>query len=84
MESYWAATAPLAPVTVLDVDSTPTANDPYQALKTEFAAAKAAIIVAAIAGGATDGGQAAVLNAYHAALVSPFCLHAARSFFDAH
>jgi hypothetical protein len=84
MEGYWAATAPTAPVTVLDIDSTPGANDPYQTLKAEFAVAKAAIIVSAIAGGASDGGLSAVLNVYHAGLVSPFCLSAAKSFFDAH
>jgi len=84
MQNYWAASAPTAPVTVLDIDSSPAANDAYQALKIEFAAAKAAVIAAAIAGGATDGGQAAVLNAYHATLVAPFCLSAAKSFFDAH
>lgn len=82
MEGYWAATAPTAPVTVLDIDSTPGANDPYQTLKAEFALAKAAIIVSAIAGGASDGGLSAVLNVYHAGLVSPFCLSAAKSFFD--
>jgi hypothetical protein len=74
----------LAPVTVLDVDSTPAANDPYQALKAEFVIVKAAIIASAIAGGATDGGLSALLNVYHAGLVSPFCLSAAKSFFDAH
>jgi len=84
MGSYWASTAPTAPVTVLDVDSTPVANDPYQTLKTEFAVAKTAIAVSAIAGGATDGGLSAVLNVYHGGLVSPFCLSAAKSFFDAH
>src|ERR1700730_2868223 len=74
IKKYWAATAPLATVTVLDVDSTPA--DPYFALKAGFAAAKAAIIFAAIAGGATDGGASAVLNAYHGVLLSPFCLSA--------
>jgi pimeloyl-ACP methyl ester carboxylesterase len=83
IKSYWAATAPSAPVTVIDVDSTPAANDPYQALKAEFVVAKAAIIASAIAGGATDGGLSALLNVYHAGLVSPFCLSAAKSFFDA-
>jgi hypothetical protein len=84
MATYWAATAPTAPVTVLDIDSTPGVNDPYQALKAEFAVAKAGIIISAIAGGATDGGLSALLNVYHAGLVSPFCLSAAKGFFDAH
>jgi hypothetical protein len=38
----------------------------------------------AVVGGATDGGDAAVLDAYHALLVPPFCLNAAKSFFDQH
>jgi hypothetical protein len=42
------------------------------------------VIAAAVAGGATDGGALAVLEAYHAGLVPPFCLSAAKSFFDAH
>jgi hypothetical protein len=33
--------------------------------------------------GATDGGLAAVFEAYHATLVAPFCLLAAVDFFDA-
>jgi len=41
------------------------------------------VILAAVAGGATDGGASAVLNAYHAGLVPPFCLGAAKQFFDA-
>jgi hypothetical protein len=38
--------------------------------------------VAATAGGATDGGHAAVLEDYHARLVPPLCLSAVKSFFD--
>jgi hypothetical protein len=38
--------------------------------------------VAAIAGGATDGGHAAVLADYHTRIVPPFCLAAVKSFFD--
>jgi hypothetical protein len=33
--------------------------------------------------GATDGGAAAVFEAYHATLVAPFCLAAVINFFDA-
>jgi hypothetical protein len=84
MQSYWAAAAPTAPVTILDIDSAVAPNDPYEALKSGFAAVKAAVIVSALAGGATDGGASAVLNAYHAGLVPPFCLSAAKSFFDGH
>jgi hypothetical protein len=32
--------------------------------------------------GATDGGLSAVLQAYHADLVAPFCMVAARGFFS--
>jgi hypothetical protein len=84
MQGYWAAHAPTAPVTYLDVDSSPVANDPYATLKNAFAAAKTAATAAAIAGGATDGGVLEVLEKYHAGLVPPFCLSAAKSFFDGH
>jgi hypothetical protein len=84
MQHYWAASAPGAPVTVLDVDSPVAANDPYASLKNGFVIAKDLVIVAAVAGGATDGGALAVLEAYHAGLVPPFCFSAAKSFFDAH
>jgi pimeloyl-ACP methyl ester carboxylesterase len=81
MQGYWAAHAPSAQLTVLDVDSAVGTNDPYATLKNGFAAAKAAVAAAAIAGGATDGGQAAVLTDYHAGLVPPFCLYAVEKFF---
>ncbi|HEV2268826.1 MAG TPA: lipase family protein [Steroidobacteraceae bacterium] len=81
MQGYWAAQAPSAQATVLDVDSAVGSNDPYADVKNGFAAAKAAVIAAAIAGGATDGGQAAVLEDYHAGLVPPFCLYAVQKFF---
>jgi Prolyl oligopeptidase family len=81
MQGYWAAHAPSAKVTVLDVDSAVGANDPYATLKDAFHAAKAAVAAAAVAGGATDGGQSAVLADYHAGLVPPFCLYAVEQFF---
>jgi len=84
MQGYWAAYAPEAQVTVLDVDSAVGANDPYADIKNGFAVAKAAVAAAAIAGGATDGGASAVLSDYHAGLVPPFCLYAAQSYFNAH
>jgi hypothetical protein len=79
---YWSKLAPSAPVTVLDLASAPTVNDPYAVEKGAFEAAVTVVAVAAIAGGATDGGQAAVLANYHARLVPPFCLAAVKSFFD--
>ncbi len=81
MQGYWAAHAPSAQVTVLDVDSAVGANDPYATLKDAFHAAKAAVAAAAVAAGATDGGQSAVLADYHAGLVPPFCLYAVEQFF---
>jgi hypothetical protein len=84
MQSYWTAHPPAGAVSVLDIDSGATANDPYADEKTGFAAAVTAIEVSAIAGGATDGGHAAVLESYHAPLVPPFCLAAVKVFFDTH
>ena len=81
MQGYWATHPPSAPLTVLDVDSAVGTNDPYGDLKNGFAVAKAAVEASAIAGGATDGGQAAMLTDYHAGLVPPFCLLAVEKFF---
>ena len=84
MQHYWASQAPSAPVAVLDLESTPSANDPYASLERGFQIAKAAVAAQAVANGATDGGAAAVFEAYHATLVAPFCVAAARSFIAAH
>jgi dienelactone hydrolase len=83
MQNYWTANGD-SNFAVLDVDSAVTANDPYAAEKNGFAAAEVLVRVAAVAGGATDGGNAAVFADYHAGLVPPFCITAAKSFFDAH
>jgi hypothetical protein len=82
IQAYWTASAPSAPVSVLDIDSPATASDPYAGLKHDFVIAKDLIITEAIAGGASDGGALAVLEHYHAGLVPPFCFSAAKSFFD--
>ena len=74
MANYWSSVN--AGYTLLDVDSSPAANDPYATVKNEFALAKRALSLA--------GGDAAVLAAYHAGLVLPFCLSAAKGFLDAH
>ncbi|MDE2450748.1 MAG: prolyl oligopeptidase family serine peptidase [Gammaproteobacteria bacterium] len=84
MQGYWAAHAPSAQASVLDVDSAVGSNDPYADVKNGFTAAKTAVIAAAIAGGATDGGKAAVLTDYHAGLVPPFCLFAVEKFFGSY
>jgi hypothetical protein len=74
IQAFWTANGVTAPVTVLDLDSDITANDPDAARKAGFAAAKAAI--------EADGGDAAVAESYHSTLVPPFCLSAVKSFFD--
>jgi len=76
MQKYWAAHPPSPAPVILDIDSSPTAGDPYGGLKTAFGVAKDLVAV--------SGGDAAVLAAYHAQLVPPFCLSAVKSFFDAH
>jgi hypothetical protein len=75
MQDYWTTHPPATAPVFLDVDSSPTADDPYATLKNAFAAAKDLVFVA--------GGEAAVLADYHATLVPPFCLNAVKSFFDA-
>lgn len=81
-QAYWQhADVPAGLTTVLDVDSPAGANDPYASVKHGFASAKAALAAQAVAAGATDGGTAAVVQAYHGELVPPFCMAAARAFF---
>jgi acetyl esterase/lipase len=72
-QGYWAAHAPNAQVSVLDVDSAVGTNDPWADVKDAFAAAKALVYA--------SGGQTAVLTDYHAGLVPPFCLYAVESYF---
>lgn len=74
IQAYWSANGVTAPVTVLDLESPITSDDPDAARKAAFAAAKAAI--------EADGGDAAVAESYHSTLVPPFCLSAVKSFFD--
>jgi hypothetical protein len=76
IQNYWNQNGAGSIFSVLDVDSAATANDPYASEKAEFAAAKALVRL--------DGGDAAVFADYHATLVPPFCVTAAKSFFDAH
>jgi len=76
MQSYWTAHPPPTAPSVLDVDSPVAPGDPYATLKVAFAAAKALVYA--------QGGEPAVLAAYHATLVPPFCVAAVKSFFDAH
>jgi hypothetical protein len=85
MQGYWTihATAS-ASIGVLDLESAVGSDDTYGSLKHDFQLAKEALAADAVAQGATDGGASAVLEAYHATLVAPFCLAATRQFFDAH
>jgi poly(3-hydroxybutyrate) depolymerase len=83
MQNYWAShAAASAPISVLDLEAAATVNDPYASLKSDFAGAKALVAATAVEQGATDGGAAAVAEAYHAELVAPFCFAAVRSFFS--
>jgi hypothetical protein len=82
-QHYWLAQNSGTPVTLLDLDSSPAAADPYVGQRIAFQAAKDAVAVLAIAHGAGDGGYEAVETAYHATLVPPFCLAAVKPFFDA-
>jgi prolyl oligopeptidase family protein len=83
MQSYWAAHAPAsAPISVLDLESAASANDPYAGLKKDFSVAKALVAATAVAQGATDGGELAVADVYHTVLVAPFCFAAAKTFLD--
>jgi predicted esterase len=80
MQNYWASHAP-ASLSVLDLESAASSNDPYAGLKTDFAVAKALVAANAVAQGATDGGAFAVAEAYHTLLVAPFCFAAVKTFF---
>jgi hypothetical protein len=82
-QAYWKnAKVAQGLTSVLDVDSAPGVNDPFAAVKTGFAQAEAAVAQQAIQAGATDNGLSAVLQAYHADIVAPFCMVAARGFFS--
>jgi hypothetical protein len=82
MQGYWAPRAPAtARISVLDVDSPATDGDPYASIKEGFARARQLVAFAAVVQGATDGGERAVADVYHAPLVAPFCLAAVEAFF---
>ena len=72
MQNFWSAETT---VTVLDIDSDATGGDPFALQKLQFATAKEVLDLI--------GGDDEVLENYHAGLVAPFCLSAARSFFGA-
>lgn len=72
MATYWSAQVASGLVTVLDVDSTPAAGDPYAAIETAFEQQLAQNVAAS--------GSAAALSAYHATVI-PYCEAAASQFF---
>jgi alpha/beta superfamily hydrolase len=80
MQRYWAATGASPPVSTLDVDAAP--SGPYADLQAAFDGSVAVTRADAIAGGATDNGDRAVLEAYHPSLVFLYCIAATRRFFD--
>lgn len=72
---------PAAALTVVDVDSDPSGvTDPFAVVKAGFSLAKTATANAAAAAN-TDPAQA-VATDYHGILLPPFCMAAARSFFQ--
>jgi hypothetical protein len=74
MQSYWATTTP-GLVNVLDVDSASTGSgDPFADIKAGFAALKAQTLI--------DIGADGLVSAYHDTVVAPFCMVAARRFFQ--
>ena len=84
MQDYVTHNAPAATsLSVLDLDAAAAGADPYGSIRSQFETAKQAVAAAAVLQGATDGGAAAVADAYHSTLVPPFCLAAVISFFDA-
>ncbi len=85
MQGYWATHATAsASIGVLDLEAAVAPNDPYGTLKQDFQIAKQVLAADAVLQGATDGGATAVIEAYHATLVAPFCMAAARDFFGNH
>jgi predicted esterase len=64
-----------AAVTELDIDDTPSLDDPYRSAKAGFVAAKAILRAA--------NGDGAIASSYHAGLVAPFCMAATRDYFQA-
>jgi pimeloyl-ACP methyl ester carboxylesterase len=72
MAAYWSSEVASGRVTILDVDSTPAAGDPYAAVQTTFQQFEAQVI-------ATSGSTTALDN-YHG-VAGWFCLIAARQFF---
>jgi hypothetical protein len=83
IQDYWATHPPTTtPISVLDLDSSTRSAGVDGSLQSDFQVAKRAVAAAAVLQGATDGGETAVFEAYHATLVAPFCLAAVVHFFN--
>jgi acetyl esterase/lipase len=84
MAAFWSAEVAAHLITVLDVNATPTANDPFAPIQGGFIASQAALLAfyQTAAGGGLTLAQAEqqVVLGYHGN-VAPFCAVAARSFF---
>jgi hypothetical protein len=63
-----------ASITELDIDDTPSLNDPFRTAKAGFVAARTMLRAA--------DGDVAVASSYHAGLVAPFCMAATRDYFQ--
>jgi hypothetical protein len=83
MAAFWGA-LPAGLITVLDVNATPTANDPFAPIQGGFIASQAALLAfyeSAAGGGLAPAlAEQQVVQGYHGN-VAPFCAVAARSFF---
>ena len=83
MQQYWTAQAVQASlISVLNLEAASPPGDLYVSERAQFAIAKQLVVAEALAQGATDGGVRALIEAYHATLVAPFCFTAVRSFFS--
>jgi acetyl esterase/lipase len=85
MAEYWSPLVQAGLVTVLDVNATPTAGDPFAAVQEGFIANQAGLLAfyqtAAGGGLSLAAAEAQLVANYHTA-VAPFCTVAARAFFS--
>jgi predicted esterase len=63
-----------AAILELDIDDTPSLSDPFRSAKAGFVLARSILRAA--------NGDGAVASSYHAGLVAPFCMAAARDYFQ--
>jgi pimeloyl-ACP methyl ester carboxylesterase len=77
---FFHANPKLGELVEIDLDDTPGLSDPYRTPKLSFIAAKVALRADAINAG--NSADEAVETNYHGALAAPFCMLAARDFFE--